>query len=531
MQFSEIQRGAVYIRKSREDEEAERRGEDTLTAQRELLLYDVLPNYPFPVDIYEEIGSGDSIKDRPVFRDLLPQVGQVYTAVICKDISRLGRGSYADMGQVYDRIVDHQVFIITRDKTYDPTNDSDLRMIRFSLFMSREEFELTRWRLTNGKYDGAKRGRWVAGSVPYGYRYNPKSRKLDPNETAAEVVRIIFRLYADEGLGCRAIATRLRRLGHRTPQGKAYWQPEVIRRILHNPAYAGTLAFRLTKRNRSDGRVVKRPIPEHIVIERAFIPLIPSTTWFKTQQRLTAGPSAAQPRVKMDATTSELAGLIRCKACNRLLIRQANTRSYRKVDGSVSRYEREFLYCKACGYMVSYRACEQRLLHVMERLGNLDSQELTMQLARRLNDVPDGELNPVNALARLQERLIAADRRLARARELLVRGTFDEADYQALKATISAEKRDLQRGIADAEQRQQADNQKERIRPDDVRQNIETILCVYRALHSTANKNALLRRLVHSAHLALVARAQSKRQPAKFDLHVVLSADVAPYLG
>ncbi|MCY0881673.1 MAG: recombinase family protein, partial [Firmicutes bacterium] len=184
-----VERAICYIRKSREDEEAERRGEDTLLKQRELMVSEVLSRHSFAYDLAEEVASGDSIRDRPVFRELLPQLGTRYQAIVCKDLSRLGRGSYRDMGMVYDIIRDRQIYIITKDAVYDPRNFSDLRMIRFSLFFNREEYEMTVWRLTEGKYDGARRGKWVAGSVPYGFVYDAHLQVIVPKADEAAVVR------------------------------------------------------------------------------------------------------------------------------------------------------------------------------------------------------------------------------------------------------------------------------------------------------------------------------------------------------
>lgn len=215
-----ISRAICYIRKSREDEEAERRGEDTLLKQRELMTRDVLSRYEFDYEIREEVASGDSIRERPVFRAILPELGTKYQAIVCKDLSRLGRGSYTDMGVVYDIIRDKRIYIITKDAVYDPRNFSDLRMIRFSLFFNREEYEMTLWRLTEGKYDGAQRGKWVAGSVPYGFRYHARLQILVPYEPEARIVQWIFRWYGEEGLGYSAIATRLRQLGIRSPEEK-----------------------------------------------------------------------------------------------------------------------------------------------------------------------------------------------------------------------------------------------------------------------------------------------------------------------
>src|SRR5690606_16543002 len=233
MEQYDIKKIVNYLRKSRQDEEREKKtGEDTLHEQKQLMDR-VLSDYGIPYDQKSEVGSGDKISTRPVFRQVIEDIkADKYDAIAVKEISRMGRGSYTDMGIIYDLIVDNRIFIITQYKIYDPTNPSDLRQIRFELFMSREEFETTRERLNGGRYNAAMEGKWVAGRAPFGYDYNPQTKRLVINEKEAEIVRAIFDFYANgiiENNGkrklvqFRALSTYLKRLGIKTPRGKDEW--------------------------------------------------------------------------------------------------------------------------------------------------------------------------------------------------------------------------------------------------------------------------------------------------------------------
>ncbi len=163
-----------------------------------------------------------------------------YDAIAVKEISRMGRGSYTDMGIIYDLIQDKRLFIITPWKIYDlVTNNTDLRQIRFELFMSREEFETTRERLSGGRYNAALEGKWVAGRAPFGYDYDPNTKHLVINEKEAEIVRTIFDFYAngiivEDGkrklVQFRALSTYLKRLGIKTGTGKN-WAPVRLQKL------------------------------------------------------------------------------------------------------------------------------------------------------------------------------------------------------------------------------------------------------------------------------------------------------------
>jgi DNA invertase Pin-like site-specific DNA recombinase len=426
-----IKRAVCYIRKSREDELAERRGEDTLAKQREMLSRDVLCRYTFAYDMAEEVASGDSIRERPVFRELLHHLGYKYQAIVCKDLSRLGRGSYSDMGVVYDIIRDRRIFIITKDAIYDPHNFSDLRMIRFSLFFNREEYEMTLWRLTEGKYDGAGRGKWVAGSVPYGYAYDRHSQILKPFEEQAQIVRSIFDWYVIEKLGYQAIANRLTALTIPTPRGKSRWHSEVVRRILKNPAYHGTLAFRLTKRNKLDGKVVKRPREEQIIVEHAFDPLIDEDTWKKATER--RKNQVTMTMEKPNADRYELSGIVICETCKHRLVRQSSRKTYKKKSGSISVYEQAFLYCKECGYAIQYRDCEQQVIEVLRHLSLPNMMQIFKEYQSLCAEDRAEGSTQFDLAASFHKQLTLRkeniERRLARARDMLLDGVFSKNEY------------------------------------------------------------------------------------------------------
>ncbi|MEX0781497.1 MAG: recombinase family protein [Dehalococcoidia bacterium] len=78
----------------------------------------------------------------------------------------------------------------------------------------------------------------VLGRPPYGYRVGPRHRlELVPDE--AVVVRYIFRLYLQEGMGIRRIAGQLNQEDVPTRRG-GRWSMVSIRDLLRNRVYLGT---------------------------------------------------------------------------------------------------------------------------------------------------------------------------------------------------------------------------------------------------------------------------------------------------
>ena len=104
------------------------------------------------------------------------------------------------------------------------------------------ELDNFRERSTMGKRGTAKQGRVPTGGVPYGYRIGDDGR-LEVVEEQAEVVRRIFDMYINEGMGSHSIAVRLTDEGIPTQTGKLLWLQSRVHHILGNTTYTGTWIY------------------------------------------------------------------------------------------------------------------------------------------------------------------------------------------------------------------------------------------------------------------------------------------------
>lgn len=241
----------MYLRKSRADAEAEARGEGETLARHEHTLQELAKRRHLPiVKVYREIVSGDSIASRPQMQQLLQDLeNNLYDGVLVMEVERLARGNTIDQGIVAQAFKESDTKIITPVKTYDPNNEFDEEYFEFSLFMSRREYKTIKRRMQAGRVASIKEGNYIGTNPPYGYRKispAPKVRTLEIVEEEAAVVRMIFDLYLKDGIGAKAIATRLNAL-QIPPQKSEKWEAVSIRKILRNPVYAGKIQWH-TKR-------------------------------------------------------------------------------------------------------------------------------------------------------------------------------------------------------------------------------------------------------------------------------------------
>lgn len=518
-----ITKSAVYIRKSREDIELEAKGINTLQMQRDTLIRDVLSKYAFDYDVYEEVVSGDNVRDRPEFQKLLEglQRGK-YQSIVCKDLSRLGRGSYSDQGLIFDLIVDRRIYIITSDTFYDPKNFTDQRMIRFSLFFNREEYEMTVWRLTNGKYDGAKKGNWIAGSVPFGMQYNSNTQKLEANQNECEVVRLVFDLYANQGLGYRAISTKLKKMGIMSPKGKPVWQPLQIMRMLENRAYNGDVVFKKTRRSKLNKNVtIKNPESDWIVKENAHEPIIDESTWEKAQARL--NETQSRPPVKMDFSPCELAGIVSCAECGKKMVRQYSVSNYHKKNGDISTYCKEYLYCSDCAISIKYRSVENQIIETLKETVTMSHDMFRSRIEKQMQEIYKDTIVDTDEIVvqleskkkNLQSRIDKAMDRILDPENTLPTKLLEE---QVIKHQTELEELEKQIEYTKSIKKENVDPM-EMEDTQSIQDTMRSVLEFYLTEDDKSSKNELLRALFTDVKLHRIEKSRSKKEESKFQLY------------
>ena len=519
-----------YVRRSRQDEEMEKRtGEDTLKAQIDLMDRVLIP-LGIPYDIKPEIGSGDKISTRPIFQSVIEDLkAGKYQAIAVKEISRMGRGSYTDMGLIYDLLRESRIYIITPYKVYDPNNPADARQIRFELFMSREEFETTRERLTGGRYNSSLAGKWVAGKPPFGYAINKNTKKLEIHEEDSQIVRIIFDLFNNgipDGAGklinmrYRALATYLHRNGFRTPNGKVEWRPDNLKYLLTNEVYIGTLRYRTTET--INNKAVKRPEIEHVVVHNAHEPIIDLDVWERTQAKV--NDYSYNPHLKIDFNPFELTGLPICLKCGRKMIRQEQNQKYKAAkSGEETVYHKEFLVCSTSSCtMVKYRPVEHSLLKALHQYILMDDEQLEIALRSHL-----GKESPTSKSNDDLEQYV--DRR---KKELLERmkfvyekyetGKYDDKVFDERRAEVELELEKLKVMIGTSETPSQSNTIV--IDPEKVRVNVSSLLNNYNNSVDRSLKNQILRSVFESVTIEVVEKGRGSI-PAKFNIYPELKLD------
>lgn len=325
----------IYPRKSRDDIKREMEtGEDILTAMTNLLIATCdrlnIPNR----EILPEIGSADTIEGRPVFSriiyELLPS-GK-YQGIVVREISRLGRGNFTDAGTIYDAIIDYKIYIVTPQKTYDPTNKMDLKMLRWELFQAREEYESIKDRLWTYRDARAQQGFASGGPCTLGYGSIRGKFFIIPEE--AEIVKSIFQMRA-EGVSYREIASILNS-SHKRPRKGGKFGKSTITKIIHNKKYIGISEWM--------GREYPGQTP----------PIIPVELWNKVHKEVNPSQSH-RPVVPRD---NDYLVELYCHECGSRMYGNSDISSRVLVDGTKRIYKSKLVY--VCEERKRFHVCNNR---------------------------------------------------------------------------------------------------------------------------------------------------------------------------
>lgn len=244
----------IYLRKSRTDD-------PTLTvaevlAKHEQMLDEWCEQHlsePVPeCNRFREVCSGETIDARPEMQKVLHLIEQPqYKAVLVVEPQRLSRGDLEDIGRLTKLLRYTGTLVITRQGVFDLTDARDRDYFNRELMRGNDFLEYQKRIMGNGRVLSAENGNYLGSVAPYGYdRTKVREGKrwahtLAINEAEAEIVRMIFRLYA-EGSGATAICTRLNALGHKAKSG-ARWTPPSIYDMLDNPVYIGMIKWQARK--------------------------------------------------------------------------------------------------------------------------------------------------------------------------------------------------------------------------------------------------------------------------------------------
>lgn len=187
-----------------------------------------------------------------------------------------------------------------------------------------------------GMTEKAERGGYLS-IPPFGYERRKGQAIPDINEAQAAIVRRIFNMYLNEGLGMVDIARRLNQTGIRTRTG-ALWERRSVEYILKNPFYIGKV--RWNRQEHESHRI--RDESEWIIRDAPHMPILSEETFYEVQRRIKEAYSPAGRRC-ISSSRHWLSGILYCSCCGKRL---AYSSGYDKRTGKNHPYFQCYQYGK-----------------------------------------------------------------------------------------------------------------------------------------------------------------------------------------
>ena len=320
---------AAYCRVSTDKKEQQ----ESLLHQKEFFAEYARRNGHILVRLYADEGiSGTSLKKREEFKRLLldAQSG-LFELVVVKDGSRFARNTVDALQSVRMlKALGINTLFINANMT--SIGDGEFALTLFSAMAQEESNNLSK-RVKWGKRINAEKGR-VPPRV-FGYD-KVDNFTLTINEEEARIVRQVFALYIDQGLGCRSISMALNRQGAKTKLGSA-WDARGVKRLLSNPLYGGMLVnHKYEIEDFLTGRQVALPEQERFYHQRPEWAIVPPERFRRAQEILASRRkqyASGEPyRQGRYSGKHPFSTLIKCAHCGRSFCRKSytyqNTRVY-----------------------------------------------------------------------------------------------------------------------------------------------------------------------------------------------------------
>ena len=322
---------------------------------------------------------------------------------------------------------------------------------------------------------------------PYGYKRSPSNRlKLIPDENTADVVRMIFDLYADNK-SLNAITQLLNDTGIKRPNG-GEWDRATVKYILRNPVYIGSIVWgkKSTISVIENGVRQKKRIKATPIVVPDTHEAIVSRETFEIVQRKFANSVHAAPVNREYKLTNPLAGLLYCAQCGKPML----SHGWRGKD------KRELLI------ICPTRGCPTR------------SAYLSVIMAQLLDVLPDwsATYKPVTAspargkqgkaMRQKEEQILS---QIQKAQELVEIGVYTPSEYLQRKKVLENQLLSVRQASGDSSQKVN------RLKIPEIKRTIEAI----NYTENAEEQNRLLKTIIARIDYSKIGRSANKAQSAQ----------------
>ena len=243
-------RCAIYTRKS--SEEGLEQSFNSLQAQREAceayIVSQKHEGWQAVKTHYDDGGFSGGSMERPALQKLLTEIaaGKVDVVVVYK-VDRLTR-SLLDFSKIIEAFDEKGVSFVSVTQQFDTTSSMGRLTLNVLLSFAQFEREVTGERIRDKLAASKKKGMWMGGFVPLGYKAKDRQLVINPEEAA--IVRELFQQYVRLGrvsllqqyVQERKIVSKTQRSASGATRGGKSYSRGALYHLLKNRIYVGEIS-------------------------------------------------------------------------------------------------------------------------------------------------------------------------------------------------------------------------------------------------------------------------------------------------
>lgn len=268
--------------------------------------------------------SGGSIKGRPEFQNMLDDICSQkddISYVLVFKLSRFGRNA-ADILKSLQLLTDYGIDLVCVEDSIDSSTQGGRLTLSILSAVAEIEKENITAQFYAGKMQKLSDGGYPGGALPYGYRSVEKEPVIDPSE--ADIVRKIYELYLQEGMGAITVAAYLNENGFTrnvsNPNLPKNFTYDFVARALDNPFYCGRMLYnRRTNKKDANGNIIVKDPSEVIEIRGNYEPVVSEEQWNLVHEKREK-QKKKHSRKENPEHVHLLSGLVRCPFCGKGLV-------------------------------------------------------------------------------------------------------------------------------------------------------------------------------------------------------------------
>ena len=414
------------------------------------------PNWIFVEGYVDEGISGTSVSKRENFLRMIDDAkAGSFDFIVTKEISRFSRNTL-DSIQYTQQLLRCGVGVFFQsDNINTLMPDSELRLTIMAS-IAQDEVRKISERVKFGFKRAIEKGTVLGNNRIWGYQ--KENGRLVIDEKEAEVVRLIFELYANQRLGIRAVSAYLSEHGYENSRGNPF-SFSTIRGILSNPKYKGFYCGRKSTKIDYKLSAIKSFAPDEWVMYRdeEHVPPIVSEELWEKANLILARRSAKQSAEDRSSYQNKYAysGKILCGVHHQPYYRAV----YRYPSG-----DKEVWQCReyakkgrsGCPSPIVYTSeLDDIMRSVLEEV-SLHKVEIIYELLQVYASVEQGN-KTAQRMAACQAQMDEILRRKDKLLDLSIDGRISDREFSLRNDRFNGELETLQKQLQDLKEQQLKD--------------------------------------------------------------------------